>query len=332
MSSTDFRRAICPMTPANPPKRLSAVIAFGLVYILWGTTYLAIRIAVEHLTPLLMVGLRYTASGLLMLAFHRFRGHRIRVPRRDLLRLLLIGILLFITSNAVLGWGETYVPTGLAALFTAVLPLWFLTLERLSHGTDRISPRGVAGIALGIVGVAILLWPGISGHADYGSRQLFGSVLVLCSGISWAAGSILTKRWHMPIDPFTAAGWQMLFGGLLSTLLALPLGDLHRTTWAPRSLWAIVYLIFAGSLVGFTAYVWLLKNVPIAKVSTYCYVNPLIAVIIGWVFHGEKMDAFMLAGAAVVILSVILVTGAKVKHQAIEEPAVDLEPIEPTGD
>ena len=320
------------MTPANPPRRLHAVIAFGLVYVLWGSTYLAIRIAVEHFTPLLLVGLRYTSSGLLMLGFRRLNGHRIRVPRRDLLRLAIIGILLFITSNAVLAWAETYVPTGLAALFTAVLPLWFLTLERLSHGTDRISPRGIAGIALGIVGVAILLWPGISGHSGYGTHQLFGSILVLCSGISWAAGSILTKRWHMPIDPFTAAGWQMLFGGLLSAMLAMGLGDLHRTTWAAPSLWAIVYLITAGSLVGFTAYVWLLKNIPIAKVSTYCYVNPVIAILLGCTLHGEKMDAFMLAGSVVVILSVVLVTGAKVKHQLIDGPAVDLEPIEPTGD
>ena len=320
------------MTPANPPRRLQAAIAFGLLYVLWGSTFLAIRIAVEHLTPLIMVGLRYTAAGLLMLGFRRLTGHRIHVSRRDLLRLVIIGILLFITSNAVLGWAETYIPTGLAALFTAVLPLWFLTLERLSHGTDRISPRGMAGIALGIVGVAILLWPGISGHADYGTRQLFGSILVLFSGISWAAGSILTKRWHMPIDPFTAAGWQMLFGGVLSALLALGLGDLHRTTWEARSLWAIVYLITAGSLVGFTAFVWLLKNIPIAKVSTYCYVNPVVAVILGCVFHGEKMDAYMLAGAAVVILSLVLITGATVKQQVSREPAIDLEPIEPTGD
>ena len=320
------------MTPANSPGRLQVVIAFALVYTLWGSTYLAIRISVEHLTPLLMGALRFTSAGLLMLAFRALGGHRIRVPRRDLLRLGVIGILLLITANVVLGWAETYIPTGLAALFIAVTPLWFLILERMSHSEDRLPARGIAGIALGAAGVAILLWPDISGHAEFGARQLFGSILVLGSSVSWAAGSMLAKRWHMPIDPFTASGWQMLIAGLISGLLALLIGDLHRATWAASSLWATVYLIFAGSLVGYTAYVWLLKNAPIAKVATYAYVNPIIALILGCLLHGEKMDGYMLAGASVIILSVILVIGAKVHHQASEEAVIELEPIEPSGD
>lgn len=318
------------MTPKSP-RRLHVVIAFGLVYVLWGSTYLAIRISVEHLTPLLMGALRFTTAGLLMLGVRALGGHRIAVPRRDLLRLAIIGILLLITANVVLGWAETYIPTGLAALLISVTPLWFLILERLSHSTDRLSRRGIAGLMLGIAGVAILLWPQISGHAKLGARQLFGSVLVLFSSMSWATGSTLAKRWHMPIDPFTASGWQMLFAGSISGLLALLLGDLHRATWAADSLWAIVYLIFAGSLVGFTAYVWLLKNVPIAKVATYAYVNPIIALILGCLFHGEKIDGYMLAGSTVVIFSVILVTGAKVRRTT-ELEALDLEAIEPGTD
>jgi drug/metabolite transporter (DMT)-like permease len=308
---------------------LHVVIAFGLVYLLWGSTYLAIRISVDHLTPLLMGALRFTAAGLLMLGFRALGGHRIAVPRRDLLRLAVIGILLLITANVVLGWAETYIPTGLAALFISVTPLWFLILERITHSTDRLSRRGIAGIALGVAGVAILLWPDISGHANFGARQLFGSILVLVSSVSWATASILAKRWHMPIDPFTASGWQMLFAGVISGLLALLFGDLHRATWAADSLWAIVYLIFAGSLVGFTAYVWLLKNVPIAKVATYAYVNPIIALILGCLLHGEKMDGYMFAGSAVVIFSVILVTGAKVRRQTTELEAFELEAVEP---
>jgi len=319
------------MTSANAPRRLHVVIAFTLVYLLWGSTYLAIQISVEHLTPLLMGALRFTTAGLLMLAFRALGGHRIAVPRRELLRLALIGILLLITSNVVLAWAETYIPTGLAALFIAITPLWFMILERITHSTDRLSPRGIAGIALGVAGVVILLWPDVSGHANFGARQLFGSVLVIASSISWACGSILSKRWHMPIDPFTASGWQMLFAGSINGLLALLFGDLHRATWAANSLWAIVYLIFAGSLAGFTAYVWLLKNVPIAKVATYAYVNPIVALIIGCAFHGEKLDAYMLAGSVVIILSVILVTGAKIRHQppnlpSTEEEALELEP------
>jgi drug/metabolite transporter (DMT)-like permease len=320
------------MMPENSPRRLHVVIAFALVYVLWGSTYLAIRIAVEHLTPLIMGGMRFTIAGLLMLGFRAACGQRIAVPRRDLLRLAIIGILLLTTANVVLAWAETYIPTGLAALFIAVTPLWFLILERLSRSTDRLSPRGIAGIAIGVAGVAILLWPDISGHTNFGTRQLFGSILVLVSSISWALGSVFTKRWRMPIDPYTASGWQMLFAGLLNSALVFLFGDLHRATWAADSLWAIAYLIFAGSLAGFTAYVWLLRNVPIAKVATYAYVNPIIALILGCVFHGEKMDRYMFAGSVVIILSVILVIGAKVQHHASDEEALELEPVEPSAD
>jgi drug/metabolite transporter (DMT)-like permease len=319
-----------PMTPAKSPRRLHVLINFVLVYVLWGSTYLAIRISVEHLTPLIMGGLRFTVAGLLMLGFRAICGHKILLPARDLLRLAAIGILLLVSANVVLGWAETYIPTSLAALFIAITPLWFLILERLSHSTDHLSPRGIAGIALGVLGVAILLWPDISGHANFGTRQLLGSILVLVSSISWATGSILSRHWRLSVDSFTASGWQMLFAGLICSVLALLFGDMRRAVWAADSLWAIVYLIVAGSIVGYTSYLWLLKNVPIAKVATYAYVNPIIAVILGCVFHGEKMDRYMFAGAVVVILSVILVTGAKIHRESAEVAAVELEAVEPS--
>lgn len=316
----------------SAPRRLHVIIAFTLVYILWGSTYLAIRLAVDHMTPLMMGGLRFTAAGLIMLGYRAATGTRIWVSGQTLFRLSVIGILLLVTANVVLGWAETYIPTGLAALFIAVTPLWFLLLERMTHSRDRLSPRGLLGIALGVVGVVILLWPDLSGHAAFGARQLFGSLLVLSSSMSWAAGSILTKRWHLAVDPYTASGWQMLVAGVVAGVLGVANGGLTPSTWAASSLWAILYLIVAGSLVGFTAYVWLLKNVPIAKVATYAYVNPIVALILGIFFHGEKMDGYMLAGSVVVILSVVLVTGAKVQSQSSEEEALDLEPVEPSGD
>jgi drug/metabolite transporter (DMT)-like permease len=307
------------------------ITAFTLVYILWGSTYLAIRVSEEHLTPLLMGGSRFVLSGALMLGIRAASGKRILISRREFVRLAVIGFLLLITGNVFLGWAEMFIPTGLAALFIAVTPLWFLLLERLSHGGDRLSRRGLAGIALGVVGVAILLWPDLSGSSAFGGRQLFGSVLVLCSAFSWAAGSVLTRRWQMAADPYTASGWQMLIAGTLCAVLGVAAGDLRRASWGASSAWAIAYLVVAGSLVGFTAYVWLLKNVPIAKVATYAYVNPIIALILGTVFHGERFDGYMAAGSAVVIVSVVLVTGAKVHHDRREEAAVELAPVEPDG-
>jgi drug/metabolite transporter (DMT)-like permease len=301
-----------------PPSRFLTLLCFTLVYILWGSTFLAIRIAVENLTPLTMGGVRFTIAGLLMLSIRASLGHRVFVPWRYLPRLACIGFLLWVTANVVLSWGELYINTGLAALLAAIIPLWFLLLERLTHSTDRLPPRGLAGIALGVAGVAILLWPDIAGHSHLSSRQLFGSFLVLCSSFSWAVGSILAKRWQMPIDLFVSSGWQLLFGGLFAGALALATGQARLSAFtapgAASSLWAIVYLICAGSLVGFNAYVWLLKHVPIAKVGTYAYVNPVVALLLGYFLHEEKMNAYMVAGAAVVILSVILVTRAKVRQ------------------
>lgn len=326
-----------PQTPQ--PKRWQVVLAFTLVYIFWGSTYLAIRLSVEHLTPLMMGALRFTTAGLMMLGYRAAIGNRIWVTRKAFVRLSIIGILLLVTANVVLGWGELYISTGLAALMIAVTPLWFLMLERITHSHERLSPRGLVGIGLGVVGVAILLWPSVANHAAFGAQQLFGAALVLASSFSWASGSVLTKRWHLEVDPYTASGWQMLVAGVVASVLALCLGDLHRTTWAASSLWAIVYLIFAGSLVGFTAYVWLLKNVALAKVTTYAYVNPIVAVILGVLLHGEKLDGSMIAGAVVVIISVVLVTGAKVQPRPRDgrpeppaEDALELEPVEPNGD
>jgi len=301
-----------------PPSRLLTVLCFTLVYILWGSTFLAIRIAVEHLAPLTMGGVRFTIAGVLILSFRAALGHRIFLPWPQMLRLACIGCLLWVTANVVLSWGELYIDTGLAALLAAIIPLWFLLLERLTGSTDRLPPRGLAGIALGVVGVVILLWPDVAGYTRLGSRQLFGSFLVLCSTFSWALGSILAKRWQMPLDLFVVSGWQLLFGGLIAGVLALatrqaPL-SVFTAPGAEKSLWAIVYLVCAGSLVGFSAYVWLLKHVPISKVGTYAYVNPVVALLLGHYLHDERMDGYMIAGGVVVIISVILVTGARLRR------------------
>jgi len=309
--------------------RLQVIIAFGLVYVLWGSTYLGIRVAVEHLPPLMMGGLRFIVAGALMLAIRAAQGNSITVTRRDLLRLTVIGVLLLTLGNVGLGWAETIVPTGMAALLIAITPLWFLLLETLSSRGERISARGLAGIALGAAGVVVLIWPDLA-HGHFTARSLIGAPLLLASSFSWACGSVLAKRWHIQQDPYTASGWEMLMAGLINGALSLCVGDLHRTVWARSSMLAIVYLVFAGSLIGFTAYVWLLKNVPTAKVATYAYVNPIVAVFLGWLILHERLTGTMLAGAVVIIAGVVLVTGAKVKARTLAEE--ELEAVESTGD
>lgn len=308
-------------------RRWQIVFAFALVYVFWGSTYLAIGLAVEHLTPLLMGGLRFTVAGAMMLGFCALTGRRLRVSRGELLRLTLVGIQLLILANVVTGWAERYVPTGLAALLMAVTPLWFLLLERLTGNRERLSWRGLGGILLGLVGVAVLLWPDLSGQVGVGRAQLFGAALLMFSSLSWACGSICAKHFAVTVDSFVASGWQMLMAGILNALLAVAGGDLHRTDWGVSSLWAVVYLIFAGSLVGYTAYVWLVENVPIAKVATYAYVNPIVAVILGCLLHHERVDRYTLAGAAIIVASVVLVTGARVRSSAksSDEPLATAE-------
>lgn len=272
---------------------------------------------------------RFIIAGLLMLTWRRATGNRVALSGRDLFRLTVIGCLLLTTGNVVLGWAETFIPTGLAALLIAITPLWFLLLERFSSRGDHLSRRGLAGIALGLVGVAVLLWPNLTGGLHLGGRELFGASLVLFSSFSWATGSVLSKRWHIETDPYTASGWEMLNAGLVNMILAFVFGEHRHTVWATNSVMAIVYLIFAGSLIGFTAYVWLLRNVPTPKVATYAYVNPIVAVFLGWLVLDEKITPYILAGAAVVVLSVAIVTSAK-SHA--REEREELPAVESTGD
>jgi drug/metabolite transporter (DMT)-like permease len=319
------------VTPSESKFRLQTILAFGLVYVLWGSTYLAIRIAVENIPPLMMGATRFLISGALMLAWRVAAGHPIRVNPREMLRLTVIGVLLLTAGNVVLGWAETMIPTGLAALLIAITPLWFLLLEHFSRRGDHLSARGIVGIVLGLIGVVVLVWPDITGAVRVGRGELFGAALLMVSSFSWACGSVLSKRWHIRVDPYTASGWEMLSAGAINLVLAIGAGDLHKTVWARNSVWAIVYLVFAGSMIGFTAYVWLLRNVPTPKVATYAYVNPIVAVFLGWLVLGEKITPYIAAGSVVVIASVVIVTRAKA-HIAPDDDDPELPPVEATGD
>lgn len=319
------------MSDAQQKFRLQVITAFALVYILWGSTYLAIGIAVEHVAPPMMGASRFLVAGSAMLLWRKLSGNSIAVSRQEFLRLTVIGILLLVTSNVVLGWAEQMIPTGLAALLVAIVPLWFLLLERMSHKGERFSSRAVAGIVLGIAGVAVLMWPKLRVGFAIGHREIFGMVLVMSASISWATGSILSKRWHVRVDPYGASGWEMLMAGVVNLGVAGALGEFQRTHWDRSAIFAIFYLIVAGSWIGFTAYVWLLKHVPTSKVATYAYVNPIVAVFLGWLVLHERMDAWMFAGSIVIILSVVLVTGAK-PRRAEEEVDMELPAVESTGD
>jgi drug/metabolite transporter (DMT)-like permease len=319
------------VTEAQRKFRLQVMIAFALVYLFWGSTYLAIGIAVEHVSPPMLGASRFLISGSLMLLWRKLTGNSIAVSMQEFFRLTVIGILLLVTSNVVLAWSEQMIPTGLAALLVAIVPLWFLLLERMSHKGERFSSRAVVGIALGLIGVALLMWPKLRVGMAIGHREIFGMVLVISASVSWATGSILSKRWHVRIDPYGASGWQMLMAGVVNLAIGGALGEISRTHWDRAGVLAILYLIVAGSWIGFTAYIWLLKNVPTSKVATYAYVNPIVAVFLGWLVLHEKMDSWMFAGSIVIVASVVLVTGAKPKR-ADKVVELELPAVESAGD
>jgi drug/metabolite transporter (DMT)-like permease len=315
------------MTEAQPRHRWMVILAFGLVYVFWGSTYLGIRIAVEHIPPGLMCGTRFFTAGVVMLAYCGFTGRPIRYSPAQLAHMAVVGILLLMGGNLTLSYAELIVPSGLAALVVAFSPLWFLVLDSLLLGHHRISGRGFVGLGLGIAGLMVLLWPELSASSAIGARELRWSVALLGGSFSWALGSVLSKKWaSAEVDPFSGIAWQVTFAGLANLAFAFAFEDLSHVQWTVRGVGAILYLIVCGSWIGYTAYIWLLRHVPTSKVATYAYVNPVVAVFLGWLVLGERVDAYILAGSAIVVASVVLVTSAKITARTtVEEqiPAVE---------
>jgi drug/metabolite transporter (DMT)-like permease len=289
---------------------------FGLVYLFWGSTYLGIDIAVEHIPPALMCGLRFTTAGVIMLLYCLLRGERLRYSARELLQLAVVGILLLMGGNLTLSFAELYIPSGLAALLLAITPLWFLVLDSMLIGHHRVSGRGLAGLALGFSGTIILIWPQLTSTGGLGNKELWWSVALIFGSLSWALGSVLAKKWQSGPPTVATTAWQVLFAGLANLAFAFSKHDLARVTWTPRGIAAVAYLVIGGSLIGYTAYIYILGHAPTAKVSTYAYVNPVVAVFLGWLVLHEKIDGYILAGSAIVIASVVLVTGASVRKKS----------------
>lgn len=316
------------MHSAQRQSRWMVILAFGLVYLFWGSTYLAIDIAVQNIPPALMCALRFFVAGFAMLAVCAVTGRKIFYSPRQIALAAVVGLLLLMGGNLTLSYAELAVSSGLAALIIAITPLWFLVLDSLLLGDHHISNRGKAGLFLGILGLFVLVWPQLQA-GSLGRRELWASISLIGGSFSWALGSVLSKRWQSGMDVFSSTGWQIVAAGAGNFVFALFNGDLNRVTWTARGLGAVAYLVVCGSWIGYTAYIWLLEHVPTSKVSTYAYVNPVVAVFLGWLILHERVDRFILAGSVIVVLSVILVTSAKVREK---RAAGELPAVEATGD
>jgi drug/metabolite transporter (DMT)-like permease len=269
--------------------------ALWTVYIVWGSTYLAIAVAVETIQPLFAVSTRFIAAGAIMAFIVTRRGGTMRASRREIASCVLIGCLLP-GANAVLFFAERNVPTGLASLLIASVPLWVVVLRLV--GRERLPLPALVGVGVGFAGVAVLAQPS-------GGATAWGIGLCVLSSVMWSVGSVLSARLPMPADPFAATAWEMLGGGVAM----LPLGIATMGTFSPStsSILGWVYLVTVGSIVGYTAYVWLLASAPLGLVSTYAYVNPVVAIVLGVLFRGEHLDWRLAVGAVIVVAAVALV-------------------------
>jgi drug/metabolite transporter (DMT)-like permease len=308
------------------PSRWKIIVAFALVYVFWGSTYLGIGIAVEQIPPALMCAARFLAAGVIMLAYCALTGRRVRYSPRELGHMATVGILLLMGGNLTLSYAERIVPTGLAALLIAVTPLWFLVLDSWLLGDHHISRRAIIGLVIGIVGVVVLIWPELLHPSSLGRRELWWSLALQAGSFSWALGSVLSKKWkNAAADPFASTAWQVTIAGAGNLIFALLVEKTSSAIWTVRGVSAILYLVVCGSWIGYTAYIWLLQHVPTSKVSTYAYVNPVVAVFLGWLVLHERIDRFILIGSAIIVASVVLVTSAKIhaRPAAEELPAVE---------
>jgi drug/metabolite transporter (DMT)-like permease len=316
------------MTAAQRQRRSAVFFALGLVYFFWGSTYLGIRIAVEKIPPALMCGTRFMVAGTLMLAYCVATGRSIRFGALQLGQIALVGLLLLMGGNLTLAYAEQYVPSGIAALLVACIAFWFLVLDGLILGHHHISSRGAIGLLLGIAGLIVLLWPDLTASGALNKRQMWWSLALVAGSFSWALGSVFSKLWKAG-GSVSSTGWQVFFAGIGNLIYAYFHKDFSHVTWTGRGVSAIAYLVVFGSWVGYTAYIWVLDNAPPTLVSTYAYVNPVVAVFLGWLILHEKVDAYVLAGSAIVVISVILVTSAKVK---IKPLAAKMPAVEAAGD
>ncbi|MFP5260500.1 MAG: EamA family transporter [Blastocatellia bacterium] len=290
------------------PSRLKLVLAFAAVYIIWGSTYLAIRYAIETLPPLLMSGSRFIVAGTALYVWARLRG----APRSGPINwraAAVIGGLLLLGGNGAVVLAERSVPSGLAALLIATEPLIIVLLDWARPGGARPSGRVALGLVLGLVGMAVLIGPlGITGDSPV---SFTGAALLVAATLSWAAGSLYAARTKVAASPLMAAALQMLAGGTLLLLAGLAAGEAVRFDPAQvslRSVGAIAYLIVFGSLVGFTCYSWLLRVTPPSLASTYAYVNPVVAVLLGWAVAGEPITLRTTLAATIIIAGVVIIT------------------------
>src|SRR6266511_669620 len=308
------------MTPSVAPSRGRIVLAFAIVYLVWGSTYLGIRFAIQSIPPFLMAAARFLIAGAILYAWS-LRDGGAAPTRRQWWNATVVGVLLLTLGNGLVTWAELKVPSGLAALIVAAMPVWLVLLEAVRPGGMRPAGLGVIGVAVGIVGQVILVGP----SADGSAVNLVGVAGLVIATMSWAAGSIRARLVDLPASRSRTTAMEMLGGGAGLLIIGLLHGEapaLLAADITPRSLLALGYLTVFGSLLAFTAFVWLNTHVAPARVATYAYVNPVVAVFLGWLLAGEPVTTRTLIGAGIIVGAVVMINtaGARSAQRTVRAP------------
>lgn len=312
---------------ARPATTATIVLAFASVYFFWGSTYTAIRIGAAQMPALLLAGTRFLIAGTILLGWCRARGMRLLWPRKEMLTVAAIGLLLLAGGNVGLVYAEETVPSGLASLVLAVVPLYVALIEMFLPGGEPLPRRGWYGMGLGFTGLAALVWPSLRTGMAGDRARLIALGVLLAGALSWTAGSLLSRRARLPMNSFVAAAWEMLAAGAVSTLLGTALHQWPRFHVNGAAIGSLAYLVTGGSLLGYTGFIYLIEHVPVAKVSSYAYVNPVVAVLLGIVFLHEHPEPAEFAGMVGILLAVFLLTTARVKTQPPRKNAAEAETV-----
>ncbi len=301
--------------------RSKIIAAFAAIYLIWGSTYLGIRIAIETIPPFLMGGVRFMVAGALLLAWVLKRGDK-RPTGLQMRNAAIVGAFLILGGNGAVVWSEQFVPSGMAALLVAILPFWMVLIDWIRPGGKRPSPGVAIGLVVGIAGLVVLIGPSaIHPSADSAAAAragngvvLKGALVLIMGSLSWALGSIYSRHAVMPKSAMMATGMEMLAGGALMFTLGVLTGEpthLDIAAVSARSMVGLLYLTLIGALVGYTAYIWLLTVQPASRVATYAYVNPIVAVLLGWAIAGEPLSLRTAIASAIIIGAVALITTAR---------------------
>jgi drug/metabolite transporter (DMT)-like permease len=314
------------MTPAeSAPKRWQLILAFASVYLIWGSTYLAIKFAIETIPPFLMAGARFLISGIILYGWARLKGAE-RPSRIHWKSAVIVGLLLLLGGNGGVVWAEQRVASGVAALIVAIVPVWIAIMEWM-HGGRKPGWQVTGGLAAGTLGLLLLATPGetLGAHVD-----LIGAGVLVFATLSWATGSLRAKHSPLPSSPLLSTGMEMLGGGaglLLMGIFTGELGQVNLAAISGKSFLSFIYLTTFGSLVGFTAYIWLLRVGSPTRAATYAYVNPVVAVFLGWLLASEPMTPRTILATLVIVGGVVLITSAKGKQPAPSTaPGTTVEP------